>query len=215
MQTAKTETEQIQWISAARSLIYKALARIFASESDKDMLAMLRSEELSDALEVICGSGITCSFAQRDDYEPSDYASLFLGPGAPEAAPWESSYVAVDGLVMGRSTLAVRESYSNAGFSALNKNRVPDDHVATELSFLGELCLIQNTERDQARFLDDHLLAWVESFSSLIDKSLPESAYADAAAFAVAFLKQDRLLIDELIAQNDRMCQIEGNEQND
>ena len=215
IQPVSTRSEHLQWIDSARALVYKALARIFAAESDSEMIALLRSQELADALEVLCGEESAYDFAKREDYTAAEYAALFLGPGAPEAAPWESTYVAVDGLVMGAATLAVREFYSRAGFTVSNKNRVPDDHLATELAFLGELCKFPDTKLEQAQFLDEHLLKWVKPFVTRVKEYSPNNAYAKAATFMVAFLNNDRRLIQELVDQDSCIQQPEGNKEND
>ena len=80
-------------------------------------------------------------------------------------------------LLFQASTLEVRDAYHNAGYQATGYPHEADDHIATELGFIGALAKDSleayesgNTERlrlllsQQALFLTQHLNAWLPQF---------------------------------------------------
>jgi len=190
--------EQLAWIKAARTTCYRVMARVFAAESDDELISLARQPEVHDAFDVLGGSGAQDMLGRLADLESSDYAALFVGPGPEEAPPWESAYRASDGLVMGKVTLEVRESFAEAGYSAPQRHHVPDDHLATELSFLGSLSKKQGTEAFQKRFIDQHLGLWVDRFADRVVEARPQSPYAQAATVLAEFVHADRVLLDEI-----------------
>ena len=58
---------------------------------------------------------------------------LFVGPAALEAPPYASAYLDPESLVMGATTLEVRDMFSSLGLESPWKNVLPDDHVSLEL----------------------------------------------------------------------------------
>lgn len=59
-----------------------------------------------------------------------DFNALFVGPQTLKAAPFASVYLEEDALVMGKSTLSIREFMANIGLSINHKNNIPDDHIS-------------------------------------------------------------------------------------
>lgn len=194
--------EQLSWIQAARTICYRVLAQVFAAESDEELVSLAQQPEVHDAFDVLGGSGAQEMLSRLADLESSDYAALFVGPGPEDAPPWESAYRASDGLVMGKVTLEVRESFAKAGYSAPQHSHVPDDHLATELSFLGSLSEKQGTTVLQKNFIDQHLGLWVDRFADRVLEARPQSPYAQAASVLSEFVHADRELLDEISAMD-------------
>lgn len=62
-----------------------------------------------------------------------DFNALFVGPQKLKAAPFASVYLEEDALVMGKSTLSIREFMANIGLSISVVNNIPDDHISCVL----------------------------------------------------------------------------------
>lgn len=99
-----------------------------------------------------------------------EYTPLFLGPGRPQAPPWESVYRTSQNMLFGAPTFEVREALSHYGLEIRGKNKQPEDHIGLELMFLAAVSerLSEPVSekhasyvREQIRFIDEHLLAWV------------------------------------------------------
>lgn len=112
---------------------------------------------------------LACTNEQFDALE-YDFNRLFVGPGKLLAAPYESTYLNPDRVLMQRETLAVRRFYERAGLELIEKNHEPDDHIALELEFICYLFenVLENADQMASdmleEFLQTHLLLWVGDF---------------------------------------------------
>ena len=102
-----------------------------------------------------------------------EYNRLFVGPGRPEAPPYESVYRDPRGQVLGAATQDVVQKYAEAGLAPEPDHHDLPDHVATELGFMAYLALRESgswgtdvsTWSERARtFLQEHLAAWLPAF---------------------------------------------------
>ena len=101
---------------------------------------------------------------------------LFAGPRALQAPPFASVYIDTQPLVMGKTTLQVRDMYACLGLESPWKNKLPDDHISLEL----DAALAMNHVAKQAspseindlrtRFMA-HMGAWVPQFVDRITKA--------------------------------------------
>lgn len=188
------------WIAQARSLVYCVLALVFDAEGGDGLEALSTSPEVRESFEVLCGEEGRRLLESVGDLDRFEYAALFIGPGRAGASPWESSYRSKDGLVMGRTTLSVAESYRAAGYESIGHGRVPDDHIAAELFFMASLCRDEGTEAEQLSFLEGHLGMWVGDFADRVKQADASSVYAAAAAIVADFVGRDKNLVAELVA---------------
>jgi TorA maturation chaperone TorD len=112
------------------------------------------------------------------DWQEVEFAfnRLFVGPAALEAPPFSSVYLDAESLVMGKTTLAVREMYGALGLESPWKNSLPDDHISLELdAVLALKHAARQTEQEEIeelrkRFLQ-HMEAWVPMFAERILKA--------------------------------------------
>ena len=188
------------WIAQARSLVYSTLAAVFDAEREDGLEMISASPEAMQAFDVLCGKEGRRLLESMKSLDRFEYASLFIGPGRVGASPWESGYRSKDGLVMGRTTLSVAESYRAAGYKSAGHGRIPDDHIATELLFMASLCRDEGTEATQLSFLENHLGIWIGDFADRVRRADASGAYAAAATVAADFVRCDKRLIAELIA---------------
>lgn len=113
-----------------------------------------------------------------------DYNALFVGPGHLLAAPWESVYLTEEKTIFGEPMMAVREFYLSHGWELARKNTEPDDHFGVEMEFMARMIAKQGQAlaegeqeeadflaREQLRFLQEHLLKWLNEFTSGVLKN--------------------------------------------
>ena len=163
----------------ARASTYAFLADVFSSHPNRHTVDALYA--LAAELDVACPSGLSVAELDREFMEllvvpnpryVAPYESVFrdqwLLPAVPKPGsdPSESGPT-IKGLVMGESTLAVRQCYLGAG--VLPAEDLPD-HIANEIRFLACLCSREaEAPPDQrqallelrADFCRQHLLQWI------------------------------------------------------
>lgn len=111
----------------------------------------------------------------------NNYVNLFINalPGLP-CPPYGSFYI--EGILMGESTIRVRNLYHEYGFQT---DEMPD-HIAAELEFLALLSILST--HDQIKkdydFLLDHLKQWTPEFFEQVEKSDQIGFYKDVSRYA-------------------------------
>ncbi len=123
--------------------------------------------ELSEAV------GITPPVVE--DWQEVDFAfnRLFVGPATLEAPPFSSIYLDAQRLVMGKTTLDVRQMYGALGLESPWKNRLPDDHISLELdAALAMNHVVKKVDQAEiqelhARFMM-HMETWVPLFTERV-----------------------------------------------
>jgi len=140
---------------ANRAYLYRIFHIAFGAEPSKEELSVLGSKETIDAAQYLadtCGSEalldvvrLFSSFASKAadgayvESMRSDFAKLFLVPGASYVHPWESPYIGKEAMLFQESTLDVRHRYAEYDFVAMEFGHFPEDHVSMMLDFLAHL----------------------------------------------------------------------------
>ncbi len=114
----------------------------------------------------------------------SEYAELFVGPRPPKAPLYESLYRGYPRRLLTEVTRQVRDMYESHGFTVVQRNRVPDDHIGYELEFAANLSAREaaawengcaeeaETWRGVRReFLGEHLSQWIGDFADTVDQA--------------------------------------------
>ena len=140
-----------------------------------------------------------------------EYTNLFIGPMNVIAPQYESIYVSSRRVMFQESTLEVRRFFSDEGYVFTGYPKEPDDSLTAELDFIRQLSsrLSQSVENNdwpegirlidvQARFLEQHLLVWIEAFSKAIREAKASVYYTALAAITAAFLKVDHKVLGEI-----------------
>jgi DMSO reductase family type II enzyme chaperone len=196
-----------------RSQLYAALAQAFRepeASSGKcrecSLVELLQEPALSlhpealgptvgrliDALEITQGQAEQALRALEIEYN-----RLFVGPGRPQAPPYESFYRDKWGLVMGASAREVERRYAEAGLGMAPDHRELPDHVATELGFMAYLA-IKEAEADEGErriwlerersFLRDHLGRWLPPFCRRVEEASRHPFYTALAELTETFV---------------------------
>lgn len=126
-----------------------------------------------------------------------EYTRLFIGP-VPAMFPYESRYV--DGSMMGKSLIKIKEIYRQAGLMKAQDYHEPEDHIALELRFMGRLCRDKSdiSLRMQKDFLEDHLMKWVPGFCDELCEKSSSDLYRGIGKITKGFLISEEELLNEL-----------------
>lgn len=190
------------------------LARLHGLELDGELLERLRSAPFAELFALVPEDGMgreACEVIDRgwevlDEGDPermldrlaADFAALYL-THRHRVSPDESVWLDDDGLVRQRPMLEVREWYARFGVAAPDWRKVPDDNIALQLAFVSHLMTAEDDEggwlatpEDVARFLDDHLLLWLDDFASAAASRSHTPFYAGLAIFTAAWMRAFR-----------------------
>ena len=122
--------------------------------------------------------------ASSADELAADYAAIYL-THALRASPHESVWRDDDHLMLQGPTFAVRAFYRRHGVQVPDWRARADDHISHELDFVA-LLLERGNEREAARFLKTHLLAWLPDFARRVAQRAATPFYAALAALTLA-----------------------------
>lgn len=207
----------------ARGFAYGLLARAFLAEPAPDLVRSLAQSDLASLFPYAEQPGLiaqgvaevaayladpAAGSAEGFDRLLWDYTRLFIGPAKLPAPPYESVYRSPDRLLFQEETLAVRKAFRAYGLETARAGSEPDDHIGLELQFLAETCRVaaeagvagvDQVLRDQAAFLDEHLLQWAADFAADVTRSAETGFYRGMAQLLMGFLPVDRRLLDELL----------------
>ncbi|MDP3103287.1 MAG: molecular chaperone TorD family protein [Candidatus Methanoperedens sp.] len=126
-----------------------------------------------------------------------EFTRLFVGP-VPAMFPYESKYI--DGSMMAKSLLKVKEEYRKAQLLRVQDFHEPEDHIAMELGFMSNLC--RNGAKDSLRmqndFLKDHLSKWAPVFCDELCEKSSNDFYRGIGKITKGFLISEKELLDEL-----------------
>ena len=162
-----TQPEIVQELISAndnRKLIYKFLARTYATEATVEFLEELSGNKdlfLASAEDPeIHGTQLGVGFKEIADYLSNlkgadlekvkidlavEYAGLFLGVWRVPAHPSESAYFTKGQLIMQEPRDEVLKIYRSMGVGKADQFKEPEDHIALELQFMMHLCEKTNT----------------------------------------------------------------------
>ncbi|MDU5689325.1 MAG: molecular chaperone TorD family protein [Citrobacter freundii] len=102
-----------------------------------------------------------------------DFNALFVGPQKLKAAPFASVYLEEDALVMGKSTLSIREFMANIGLSISVVNNIPDDHISCVLELAVLLSANSRASSEYqvtlTRYASEYVAVWVPEYIEKIN----------------------------------------------
>ena len=142
----------------------------------------------------------------------ADYARLFLSINNVPAHPSESTYR--EGVMMQYYRDEVLKTYWSFGVSAKKEFTEPEDHIATELSFMAHLCnqaldALNNGNRKEAKkyiqaqkdFLEKHLVKWVPKLIRDIYDTGRTPFYKGVAALTGEFIEMNLSTTKDILNQ--------------
>ncbi len=211
-------TERANW-ARARGNMYRFLSAAFVEPPSKAIVASLLANGFIEEMEEVFGVAAVDELRQfvggfRGDYESLDqeFQDLFVVPLGRYVTPYEAVYRderevgddRVQGLLVGPSTLAVKELYREGGAAVAEDFKDLPDHVGLELAcmeFLSEaeahaweqqdLDNVQRVRDVQKRLLHDHLLLWVPALCGRIREKALGPFYRGIASLTEAYLQRE------------------------
>ena len=151
-----------------------------------------------------------------------EYVDMFVGPGTLRARPWETVHLGESQALFQPELLPIRESYRDAGFLPARYPHVQDDFIGLELDFMAKLaqaafdacraeCDKEATSLSHSslshwvgvderlaqsrRFLEEHLLRWIDSLADAIAREYGDGFYARFARLAALVARRDLLAV--------------------
>jgi len=200
---------ELKEILMQRVLLYRFLGGVFTYPLTLEKVEPIvklenKDKHLTDSLTSLqnCLKGISDweSFVEEANIE---YTRLFEGPGKHPVPPFASFYLD-GGTVMGPSTIKVRQEYLKWDLAPIHIGQIPDDHIATELTFMSYLAsetylalsknnntLYWNLLKTQKEFSNKHLISWVPEFCSNIISASTMNFFKNLAELTNIYLKID------------------------
>ncbi len=126
----------------------------------------------------------------------ADYAAIYLTYKL-RASPSESVWFDDDHLMRQGPMFDVREWYERYNLAVQDWQRRSDDHLALQLEFIAHL--LDQAEvplEEPARFLDEHLLRWINDFAVRVSSRCATPFYAGLAPLSACYLEELRDVIE-------------------
>jgi TorA maturation chaperone TorD len=121
------------------------------------------------------------------------YADVYLRHTY-RAAPTESVWLTEDGLERQAPMFRIRAFYRRHNMKVADAANRPDDHLVLQLRFLSRLVATASGPADlgeAARFLDEHLLRWIDLFAGRLAERAP-AWFAGVALLTAAYAHELR-----------------------
>jgi TorA maturation chaperone TorD len=187
-----------------RERIYGFLAGVFGTAPTAESARAV--SEMALALRIPCPDG------QALDQLEREFMDLFVVPNPRYVSPYESAYrdrwllptglgkdateQVVGRLLMGESTLAVRQCFLDAGTLPLQD--LPD-HISNELRLMAHLWASEESESGslgsrrelRAKVRDEHLLQWIGQLRQKVSENESLGYFSAALDLAEVILKND------------------------
>lgn len=206
-------------VAAARGDMYRFLSAAFLEPPGKVLLAPFLADGFLEEIEEVFKASPVDDLRQfvqgfQGDYEALDqeFQNLFMVPLGRNVTPYEAVYrdereidgARVRGLLMGPSTLAVKQLYREAGAAISEDFKDLPDHVGLELACMEFLCRaeaqawdredlaeVQRVRDFERRLLQEHLLQWVPALCGRIRERAAGPFYRGIARLTEAYLAQE------------------------
>lgn len=217
------EAADLGALLGARGYVYTLFHKALGGEPSDALVAALAGPETAEVLGAYAEEsaamagvrGFLAGLGQRDGAAlaceaKDEYTRLFVGPGAPEALPWESPYVSKRGFVCQESALAVRQAYRAHGLEPRRLARVPDDHVSLICAFAaacaaeaqqaaaaGDAAALAAGLREQGAFVREHLASWPDDYARAARRSKTAVLYPQLIEALAEFVRIDAVFLDE------------------
>jgi TorA maturation chaperone TorD len=131
------------------------------------------------------------------DMLAAEYADIYLNHGF-GASPCESVWLDDDHLTMQEPMFQIRTWYARYGLAVEDWRKRTDDHLVNQLRFLAHLHDPATGDQglaDAARFMDEHLLRWIDDFAARVANRASMRLYAGLAALTAAYLGELREML--------------------
>ncbi|MDX9813005.1 MAG: molecular chaperone TorD family protein [Bacteroidales bacterium] len=159
-----------------------------------------RFMEAASQLRGSCLDKATCRLLLMEDY-----SRLFTSPGYAVAVPLKSLWAPEDPEGDARDYDPGR-FYESYGWKPKLRNRLPDDHLGTEILFLtlltdklasfdDEACR-REMKKEIRKFIKDHIFSWVPQWNNMVQESAGSMCYKGISTLILACAEDIYALLD-------------------
>ncbi len=169
----------------------------------KNLCMLLYSDTSLTALQLLENSLSVSSRKTIDqliDELAADYAAIYLTHSL-RASPFESVWIDEEGLMMQEPMFQIRAWYEKSGYSVPDWRIRSEDHIVHQLDFISlQLSSIKTVQELEpvARFMDEHILRWLEDYSRLVVSRSSTQFYAGLNLLTFSLLDEVRDILSEL-----------------
>lgn len=188
-----------------RAHLYSLLSRLYRVEVDAPLLEKLKglsfptaaNETLAEGYAMLTAYLAGCGEGALDDLAV-DYATVFLAAGSADgqaAIPCESVYTSPKRIFMQEAWEDVCRIYAGKGLAKDTAHAdLMEDHIALELEYMANLVKRRDPQAEK-EFIESHLLNWLPSFVSDIDKYADHDFYKAVGRITLGFVQMEHSLL--------------------
>lgn len=222
--------QELEQSFVARADFYRLLSEIYYNELtqeqidnlDSSKFLALRSGDDAEFDEGLADISHSLKFKNAGTRQELavDYARCIIGAGAQKGdknvLPYESMYTGNRKQLMGDARDDVFRAFKRSRLRLAQGIDVPDDHISFMLEYLAVLTdrsleAVRADDADelfailrkQQAFLRDHMLNWIDEFTTDLEGMAQTRFYRGIAKLTRSFLHNEYGLVTELIEQND------------
>ena len=194
-------------IAAAKSVIQRFFATVFADEISPELYRAMKSDDFIKNLKTVServyckeltrGALALVEFLEKTDKQTHhqlqfEYADLFLNAGDNPVMPCESFYIDREPITHGEPLFQMRERLRKNGLHKDPDYPEPEDHIAVEFDFLSEMNrreTVGDRSAAQARadFGKQHM-AWRTEFCAVLHAADKSGFYQALAELTLGYL---------------------------
>jgi TorA maturation chaperone TorD len=189
----------------------RLLAMLHGGELSSETLSALRTHDFADNFSLVLTSQLAAEAmlvvneglsAAADGGEKAvddlaaDYADIYITHRL-QVSPYESPWLDEDKLVNGEPMFKVRAWYEKFGLEAEDWRLRADDHMCLQMTFIAHLLSKPGVElAEVGRFMDEHMLRWLDKFAEFTSQRCATPFYAGLAMFTYAYMDELRTMIE-------------------
>lgn len=226
---AAQQAAALEELLMARSYLYELFHKCFGGDPSGELVEAITSRETlevvaeyaedDDTMRGFCAflEGVASEVASSPsgtqgfaDKVRGEYTRLFIGPGMPEAMPWETLYLTNEPSYCSENTVAVRRIIKSHGFKLVREGHVADDHISIMMALMakrsrratkalreGSAERLSALLRGQQTFVREHMASWIPSCAKRVRASKTATLYPQMLEAAGAFVKIDEIFLGE------------------
>ena len=180
-----------------------AMAEDLQKGEAQQLLALQLSSKLAAEALVVLNEGVQAlDVSERGmDLLAADFSDIYLTHRL-QISPSESPWLDEDGLANGAPMFEVRGWYEHYGLAAENWRVRADDHLSLQLTFIAHLLSLDPSQwRAAVRFMDEHLLRWLEDFCQGVAQRCATPFYAGLAMLTFAYMDELRAHMETITGE--------------